>query len=83
MASLKFPDTGTRYVEYPSGKPAINQTGYLYLDEELTVVAEVYADVDGTKGAPLPLDDDGRRFIKTDAYGRQVDYWGPVSGQDR
>lgn len=83
MASLKFPDTGTRYVELPNGKPALGQTGYLYQDAALTVVAEAYADVNGVKGALLPTDENGRRYIRTDGYGRQVDYWGPVSGQDR
>jgi hypothetical protein len=83
MPSLRFPDTGTRYVELSNGRPAINQVGYLYADEALTVVAEAYVDVSGVKGALLPTDVDGRRYITLDAYGRQPDYWGPNSSQDR
>jgi hypothetical protein len=83
VPSLRFPDTGTRRVELNNGKPAINARGYLYEDEDLTVPAEVYRDVNGVKGDQYPEDEDGRVSIRLDAYGRQVDYWGPASGQDR
>jgi hypothetical protein len=83
VASLPFPDTGTRMVVYPTGKPAVDAVGYLSADEDLTAPAEVYYDVDGVKGGLIPLDSDGRRPITLDGYGEQPDYWGPVAGTRR
>lgn len=83
MASLKFPDSGTRRVERNDGRPAVNARAYLYADADLTVSAEAYRDVNGTKGALLPTDDDGRRYTTLDGYGRQKDFWGPADGTAR
>lgn len=84
MPSLMFPDTGTRHVVLPgTGGLAVNARGYLYADEDLTVPAEVYYDLDGTKGALIPVDEQGRRSIVLDAYGRQGNYWGPQDGTAR
>lgn len=81
-SSLPFPDTGTKVVLLPNGRPAIGQRGYLYEDVDLTVPAEVYRDVNGTKGSLITPDGDGRVHITLDAYGAQVPYWGPADGQD-
>ncbi|MFI7073567.1 glycine-rich domain-containing protein [Micromonospora sediminicola] len=83
MPSLRFPDTGTRYVLLPSGKPAVNARAYLYADDSLTTPAEVYYDVDGVLGPPVPLDEDGRRWVTLNAYGEQPDYWGPADGTEK
>ncbi len=80
--SLPFPDTGTRVVILPSGKPAVGARGYLYADAALTQPAQVYRDNNGTKGTLIAPDTDGRVFFTLDAYGAQVPYWGPSSGQD-
>lgn len=80
MPSLLFPDSGTRYVILPSGRFAANARGYLYEDEDLTVPAEVYYDAAGAPGTQIMPDNDGRVSIVLDAYGGQVDYWGPASG---
>lgn len=80
VASLRFPDTGTRMAVLDSGRPAKNSRGYVYADEACTVVAEAYADVDGVKGALLPVDELGRRYITLSAYGEQPYWWGPADG---
>ncbi len=81
-ASLPFPDTGTKVVLLPNGRPAVNARGYLYADVDLTQPAEVYRDVNGVKGPLIAPDLEGRVYITLDAYGAQVPYWGPLSGQD-
>lgn len=83
MASLRFPDTGTRMVVLPTGKPAATALGFLYADEDLITAAEAYTDVDGVKGTLIPLDDDGRTPLTLDGYGEQPDYWGPADGARR
>lgn len=83
MASLPFPDTGTRLVILPSGRPAVNVTGHLYADSTLTGPAEIYLDVNGVKGALVSADSSGRVPITLNAHGEQPDYWGPAAGTDR
>jgi len=83
VASLKFPDTGTRLVVLPSGKPAIGVVGYLYADKTLTIPAEVYYDANGTKGDRIAALAIGGVPITLNAYGEQPDYWGPTDGTDR
>lgn len=78
MASLLFPDTGTRMVVYRSGAAAANQIGQLFTDEACTTPAEIYADNAGTKGALI-----ASSSIPLDKNGEQPDYWGPVAGTDR
>lgn len=77
MASLKFPDTGTRMAVYRSGAPAAGQTGELFADVACTTAAEVYADNSGVKGAL-----NAAATIPLDEYGQQPDYWGPGDGTD-
>lgn len=77
MASLQFPDSGSRQVQYANGDQAVNQVGTLYADAALTVLAEIYSDNAGAVGALIPT-----ATITTDAYGRQPDYWGPAAGTD-
>lgn len=83
MASLMFPDSGSRLVLYKSGAAAINARGYLYADETLTEPAEAYRDDDGAPGDRIAEDEDGRVSVRLDAYGRQPDFWGPEDGTDR
>ncbi len=83
VASLRFPDNGSRYVFLPNGRPAANARIYYYADAALTVPAEIYADVDGSKGALVAADVDGRVSLRLDAFGGQRSFWGPASGQDR
>jgi len=81
VASLPYPDSGSKLVLLPTGKPAAGVRGYLYADEQLTQPAEVYTDVAGAKGALIPVVD-GRVTVTLDPFGRQPRYWGPASGVD-
>lgn len=88
MASLLFPDSGTRMAVMQSGRPAVgpagaNAVGYLYADEGCTTPAEAYVDSAGVKGALLPLDDEGGRRVVLNGFGEQPDYWGPADGTDQ
>lgn len=83
MPSLLFPDTGTRLVVLPSGRPAARATGYLYADAALSTPAEAYEDLGGVRGELLPTDEEGRRYITLDVHGEQPPYWGPDAGGDR
>lgn len=78
MASLPFPDSGTRMVLRHDGRPAVNSVGLYYGDAAGTAPAEIYADVAGVKGALI-----SGSTLTTDTYGQQRDYWGPVDGTDR
>jgi len=77
VASLQFPDSGSRQVLYANGDQAVNVVGTLYSDVGLTTLAEVYTDNAGAKGALILT-----AQITMDAYGRQPDYWGPADGTD-
>lgn len=83
MPSRPFPDTGSRLVLLPTGRPAVGVRGYLYADVALTIPAEAYVSAGSGPGALLPLDEMGRRYITLDGFGRQPRYWGPASGQDQ
>lgn len=78
MASLLFPDTGTRMAVYGNGRPAAEQAGELFADRACTTPAEVYTDNGGTPGALI-----ADSTITLDTYGEQPDYWGPADGTDR
>lgn len=75
MTSLRFPDSGTRLVEYRSGVPAAGQVGQLFADQACTTPAEVYADNNGVKGSAI-----SGSTVTLDQYGQQPDYWGPAAG---
>lgn len=77
MASLQFPDSGSRQVLYSNGDFAVNAAGTLYADNTLTTLAEVYADNAGTPGPLITT-----AQVTCDAYGRLPDFWGPAAGGD-
>lgn len=83
MASLPFPNSGSELVVLPNGRPAAGAKIYIYQDVALTIPAEIYYDVAGAKGPPVPLDSGGFRALTLDAYGRQPRYWGPANAQDQ
>ncbi len=78
MASLLFPDAGSRQAEDSSGRPAALKTAVVYADAAGATLAEVYADDGGTPGALIT---DAR--LTTDSYGMLPLFWGPAAGTDR
>lgn len=78
MASLPFPDAGSRYATDGSGRPAALRPVVVYADADGAALAEIYADTDGSPGA-LVADS----TLATDAYGMIPYFWGPASGADK
>jgi hypothetical protein len=75
VASLKYPDSGSRLVQYANGDFAAGAVAILYADRTGTTLAEIYTDSNGTPGALIT-----NSTVTLDAYGQQPTYWGPVAG---
>lgn len=78
MASLPFPDAGSRRAEDTAGRPAVAKAAVVYSDAAGTTLATIYADAAGAPGAAVT-----GSVLTTDAYGFLPLFWGPASGEDR
>ncbi|MEU5668954.1 hypothetical protein ABZ749_01025 [Micromonospora sp. NPDC047753] len=80
MASRRFPDSGTRFVQRPNGDQATNGVITYYLDPACQNRAPVYTE----RGTDTP--DPGDALLNStthlDGYGGQVDFRGPTDGTD-
>ncbi len=78
MASLLFPDAGSRRAEDNAGRPAVAKTATVFANSAGTVLATIFADTNGAPGAPVT-----GSVLTTDAYGFLPLFWGPTDGTDR
>lgn len=78
MASLPFPDAGSRRADDSNGRPQLAKTATVFSDAAGTTLAEIYTDNTGTRGPQVVS-----AQVTTDSYGYLPLFWGPDAGVDR